>query len=550
MFKKVSVARLLCGASFSVLLVSSGGAAAQQPVAGGQSAPIVLPGAPGQAPRVLSAQEAVRIANTRYSPDDANFMRAMLPHHAQALEMAALVEGRTNRKELLDVAGRIKASQADEIKFMQEWLSQRGEALAGAAGQAHAGHGTQGGHAGMTAAQMRDMGMASPEQLASLRAANGVAFERLFLELMIRHHEGAVRMVEELHKKPGSAYDPVLFDFTSEISNDQTAEIKRMNTLLAGLSTDPRAALAAGFRDAGQASKNLRLVASLPKPQGFFDPANPADIPPPKPKKGEAAAKAAGAAPAAEAAPAMGVAPAAGSPSPAGAPAPAGATSGGARTDEQANEGTKWSERSPLLSFANTDMAFAGDTLAAGNYHGFNLYKLGADGVPALQSSVVCPGGQGDVSIVGDLLIMSVEQTRGRVDCGLQGVSEKVSRERFRGLRIFDIRDRRRPVQVGQVQTCRGSHTHSVVSGPGRDGSIIVYNSGTSSVREEKELPGCIGDVPGDPRTALFRIDVIEIPVANPAAARIIDSPAVFADPQSGVLAGLWRGGEHGEGTQ
>ncbi|MEO1119610.1 MAG: DUF305 domain-containing protein, partial [Pseudomonadota bacterium] len=146
--------------------------------------------------------------------------------------------------------------------------------------------------------------------------------------------------------------------------------------------------------------------------------------------------------------------------------------------------------------------------------------------------------------------IMSVEETRGRLDCGLQGISEDVSADRFRGLRIFDIQDLTRPVQVGAVQTCRGSHTHSVVSGPGRDGKIIVYNSGTSSVRESDELPGCYDETPGDARTALFRIDVIEIPVADPSQSRIIDSPAVFADDETGALAGLWRGGDHGDETQ
>jgi hypothetical protein len=125
-----------------------------------------------------------------------------------------------------------------------------------------------------------------------------------------------------------------------------------------------------------------------------------------------------------------------------------------------------------------------------------------------------------------------------------------VSTERFRGIRIFDISDLERPVQVGAVQTCRGSHTHSVVSGPGEDGKIIVYNSGTSSVREEEELDGCIDESPGDERTALFRIDVIEIPVDDPGKARIVDSPAVFADPEKGILAGLWRGGDHGDETQ
>jgi len=535
--KKVGVARLLCGSAISALLASAGPVAAQEAKPSGGSAPIVLPGAPGQSPRALSAQEAVKIAATRYSPDDANFLRDMIPHHAQAAEMAALVEGRTSRKEVRDVAGRIQASQDDEIAFMRTWLSERGEPVSAGPAGAQAGHSGHAGHGAMTAEEMREMGMATPEQLARLRAAEGADFDRLFLQMMIRHHEGAVRMVEALHKKPGSAYDPVLFDFTTDVSNEQTAEIRRMSALLASLSDDPRAGLAPGFRDAGQAARNLRLVASLPKPPGFFDPANPADIPPPKPTK-----------PAATALRTSGPAstPVA---SPTATPAPAPAA-GRARPDEPSNEGTKWSERSPLLSFANTDMAFAGDTLAAGNYHGFNLYRLGADGVPELQSSVVCPGGQGDVSIVGDLLIMSVEQTRGRVDCGLQGVSEDVSPERFRGLRIFDIKDRRRPVQVGQVQTCRGSHTHSVVSGPGADGKIIVYVSGTAGVRDEKELPGCVGEVPGDNRTALFRIDVVEIPVNDPAGARIVDSPAVFADPNTGQLAGLWKGGDHGDQTQ
>ncbi len=365
---------------------------------------------------------------------------------------------------------------------------------------------------------------------------------------MITHHEGAVTMVEELLEQPGAAYDPVLFEFTNDVTNDQTTEIERMNALLVGLSDDPRAGLAAGFEDAEQAISNLELVASLPKPAGFFDPRNPAGLPPERPKK-EAAEETPGEEAPEEAmeeameeetgeveAPAV----AEGDPEEAG--------------DEDEDSDDEY-ERSPLLSFANTDMAFAGDVLVAGNYHGFNIYRLVDGGLPELLSSIVCPGGQGDVSIVGDLLIMSVEQTRGRLDCGLEGVSDDVSEERFRGIRILDISDLTRPVQVGAVQTCRGSHTHSVVSGPhmegaGEDGKIIVYNSGTSSVREEEEMEGCIDESPGDERTALFRIDVIEIPVDDPAAARIVDSPAVFADPETGVLAGLWRGGEHGDDTQ
>ena len=354
-------------------------------------------------------------------------------------------------------------------------------------------------------------GMASPKDMGRLAQLEGTAFDRLFLELMITHHEGAVTMVEELLEQPGSAYDPVLFEFANDVTNEQSAEIERMSGRLVSLSADARAGLSPGFEDAGQAIMNLKLVATLPKPPGFFDPQNPAELPPVKPADSKESAE---------------------------------------DDDGQSNEDTEWGERSPLLSFSNTDMAFSGDKMVAGSYHGFNVYELQEDGLPKLFSSVVCPGGQGDVSIVGDLLIMSVEQTRGRVDCGLQGISKDISPERFRGLRIFDISDLSRPVQVGQVQTCRGSHTHSVVSGPGEDGKIIVFNSGTSSVRDGEELEGCVGDIAGDERTALFRIDVIEIPVEDPSKARIVSSPAVFADPQTGRLAGLWLGGNHGEGTQ
>ncbi|HEY0115871.1 MAG TPA: DUF305 domain-containing protein [Allosphingosinicella sp.] len=499
--------RLMLMSSAVVAAVTASGAAMAQDV------PIVQPGAPGQPATVLRPEEAVRIAENRYTVDDVRFMQAMILHHYQAVQMAALVNQRTNRQPLIEVARRIDASQADEIRFMQTWLRERGQtapdpAATNSAAGGHAGHaGAMAGHdhGGM-------QGMATPEQMAALAAARGPAFDRLFLERMIAHHEGAIAMARDLLRRPGSAYDPVLAEFANDVINEQQAEIGRMVGILASLSDDPRTGLAAGFANAGQAISNMRLVASLPKPTGFFDPSNPEGLPPPIPT-------AQGAAPQAP-------------------PGP------------DAASGARFGERSPQLSFANTDMAFSGDLLAVGSYHGFNLYRLAAGGAPRLLSSVVCPGGQGDVSIVGNLLIMSVEQSTARVDCGRQGVTDEVSRERFRGIRIFDISNPARPVQVGQVQTCRGSHTHSVVSGPGRDGAIIVYVSGTSSVRSEQELPGCVGAIAGDQRTALFRIDVVEIPVADPSRARIIDSPAVFADPETGQLAGLWRGGTHGEGTQ
>jgi uncharacterized protein (DUF305 family) len=464
-------------------------------------APIVHPGAPGEDARDLTADEAVLIAETAYSPDDVRFMQDMIPHHHQAMQMAALVGDRTNRREIVDLAGRIAASQGDEIAFMQKWLRDRGQRIPDptAHDEMHVAH---------TMA-----GMATPEQMAELARLEGADFDRLFLELMIPHHEGAVTMVGNLLEQPGSAYDPVLFEFTSDVTNDQTAEIERMHALLLGLSPDPRARLSAGMHDAGQAIENMELVASLPRPPGFFDPHNPIEVPQRVLQQ---------------------------------------AVDGGQEEDEEDDDafvGEDEESRPPLLTFSSTDLAFAGDLMVAGSYHGFNGYRLREDGIPELASSVVCPGGQGDVSIVGNLLLMSVEETRGRLDCGLQGIGENVSPERFRGLRIFDISDITRPVQVGAVQTCRGSHTHSVVAGP-ENGKIIVYNSGTSTVRDEEELEGCVGEVPGDERTALFRIDVIEIPVDDPSKARIVDSPTVFADLEKGTLAGLWRGGDHGDETQ
>jgi len=469
-----------------------------------QPVSIVQPGAPGAAVRLITPAEAARIANTRYTADDIGFMQMMIVHHKQAVEMAALAPSRTNHPQLLTIAGRIDASQKDEMKFMRDWLTERRAPLVMAAAD-HAAM-TMPGHP-MDHSGPAMKGMATPAQMTALAAAKGTAFDRQFLELMIAHHRGAVDMVEALTKLPGTASDPVLYQFTNDVSNEQTAEIKKMDTLRATFSSDPRTDLKPGFADAGQAILNLEKIASLPRPAGFFDPANPAGLPPPKAKKGA---------------------------KPGDDPKP-----GDAKAED-----AEWSERNPLLSFAQTDMAFDGDRLFVGNYHGFNVYRLGANGIPVHLSSVVCPGGQGDVSVVGNLLLMSVEQERGRADCGLQGNREDISPERFRGLRIFDISDITRPRQVGQVQTCRGSHTHSVAKGPEGDGKILVYNSGTSGVRKIEELAGCIGNVAGDVRTALFRIDIIEIPVANPAAARIIASPAVFTDEKSGSLGGLGKGGK------
>ena len=294
---------------------------------------------------------------------------------------------------------------------------------------------------------------------------------------------------------------------------------------------DPRVGLKPGFRDAGQASKNIELVATMPRAEGFYDPKAPAGgvmgggtggaTPPGSTGASAAAAPAA----AATAAPAP-VAPAAATTPPSPAP-PSG------------------------LDFANSDMAFRRADMFVGNFNGFNTYDIETPKKPRLLASVVCPGGQGDMSVHGNLLFMSVEQTRGRVDCGTQGVIEASSPERFRGVRIFDISDISKPKQVAAVQTCRGSHTHTLVTDPKDSANIYIYGSGTGQVRPGEELAGCSFKSPDeDPNTALFSIDVIKVPLAAPAKAAIVNRPRIFSDEKTGAIAGLEKGGDRGPGTQ
>jgi len=462
--------------------------------------PIVQPGAPGEPSRLISAAEASDLAGIRFTDADVKFMQGMISHHAQAIEMTEFLASRSDRDMMRRLAQRIELSQEDEIAMMQEWLRSRGQAVAEL--DAHHAPGWE-----------PMPGMLTEEEMGRLEQAQAVEFDPLFLELMIKHHRGALTMVDTLLSQRGAAQDSQLFAFTSDITSDQSMEIDRMDAMLAELSPDPRVQLAAGVDDAGQASWNMALVATRPKPEGFYDPHTPVGRPVPTE-------------PVADAEP--------------------------TEQDEQ-NEAADEDEpaRRGLLNFANTDLAFAGDVLFEGNYHGFSTYRVEVPASPQLVSSVVCPGGQGDVSVVGDLLIMSVEQTRGRLDCGLQGVAEPVSEARFRGIRIFDISDLRLPRQLAAVQTCRGSHTHTVVTDPDDEGNIYVYGSGTSSVRPGDELEGCSDESPSeDPNTALFRIDVIQIPLTRPEEARIVGRPYIFRDPESGAIAGLWKGGDHGPGTQ
>ena len=216
------------------------------------------------------------------------------------------------------------------------------------------------------------------------------------------------------------------------------------------------------------------------------------------------------------------------------------------------------------LAFANSDLAFQGNHLFMGNFYGVSIYDISNPAHAALLTTLVCPGGQGDVSVYGNLLFMSVEMANGRLDCGMQGFPSEppppagqqndnqrrlpvAQKDRFRGVRIFDISDIKNPKQVAAVQTCRGSHTHTLVVDPKDKENVYIYVSGTSFVRQPEELSGCSGDAPDkDPNTALFRIEVIKVPLASPQNARVVSSPRVFIDARTGAVNGLSNGGTHG----
>jgi hypothetical protein len=314
---------------------------------------------------------------------------------------------------------------------------------------------------------------------------------------------------------------------------------------------DPRVGLKPGLYDAGEASFGLERVMSLPKPPGFSAENNAtatSATPPP-------------AAPAAEGA----------------------AAEGGGRAGRGGRGGGRGPQLPAMaLGSTNSDLAFSGNHLFVGNYNGINTYDIDNPKQIKLRTSLLCPGGQGDVSVYGHLLFMSAEATNGRIDCGTQGIPLPAgyvpppppppapaapgapaaaagrgramappSPDRFRGVRIFDITDIGSPKQVAAVQSCRGSHTHTLVIDPKDKDNVYIYISGTGGVRQEEELAGCTGGDPDkNPNTALFRIDIIQVPLAHPELAKIVNSPRIFADPQSGSLNGLWKGGNHGDGTQ
>ncbi len=297
---------------------------------------------------------------------------------------------------------------------------------------------------------------------------------------------------------------------------------------------DPRVGLKGGLYDAASAASGLKLLVTLPKPPGFapdlasitaYD-AAPAPPPPPPgtpPQRGPGA---------------------------------------GPRAD---------------YGGTNSDLAFGGTHLFVGNYSGVNFYDISDPVKIKLITSMVCPGGQGDVSVYKNLLFMSVEAANGRMDCGIQGFSVAAgtapsvpptppvpgapaasrrppmpppSPDRVKGVRIFDISDITKPRQVADVQTCRGSHTHTLVVDPEDKDNVYIYVSGSAGVRQKEELAGCSGaDPTEDPDTALFTIVVIKVPVAHPELSKVVNSPRIFSDPVTGKQDALTNAPIHGEGA-
>jgi hypothetical protein len=193
------------------------------------------------------------------------------------------------------------------------------------------------------------------------------------------------------------------------------------------------------------------------------------------------------------------------------------------------------------IAVANSDLAFQGDHAFVGNFNGFNIYNISNPAAPALRTSVVCPGGQGDLSVYGNLLFMSVEETRAKIDCTATPAADATTR--FRGVRIFDISNLDSPRQVGSVQTCRGSHTHTLVTDEDDPNNVYIYVQGTAGVRPPAELAGCDGLPSTGPPTgdnpSRWRIEVIKVPLARPQDAAIVNEPRLFRNPDTGAIDGL-----------
>ena len=205
----------------------------------------------------------------------------------------------------------------------------------------------------------------------------------------------------------------------------------------------------------------------------------------------------------------------------------------------------------------HSDLAFFGKYAIQGNYNGFEIFDISNPLKPVVVQVYNCPASQNDVSIFKNLLIMSSEAPNSRSDCGFGGVAQVVSKDRVRGVRIFDISNLQVPKLVKSVETCRGSHTHTVVTQPGDNDNFYIYISGTAGVRSADELPGCTDAGADDPNSARFRLEVIKVPIAAPQNAAIVSSPRIFnalppppTNPERAAVDAAGRQGRGGQGAQ
>jgi hypothetical protein len=182
------------------------------------------------------------------------------------------------------------------------------------------------------------------------------------------------------------------------------------------------------------------------------------------------------------------------------------------------------------LTFANSDLAFAGNYVYQGNFSGFQIWDIANPASPVLRKAVLCATGQGDPSVYGNLLFLSSESTGNRTDCGTGGVADRVSADRMVGVRIYDISDQTNPRKVADVQTCRGSHTHTLVPDPADRSIVYVYVAGSAGVRPGEELAGCMDGPIDSANTARFRVEVIRVPLAHPEQAKVVSYARIFND--------------------
>ncbi|WP_309670220.1 hypothetical protein [Gemmatimonas sp.] len=182
-----------------------------------------------------------------------------------------------------------------------------------------------------------------------------------------------------------------------------------------------------------------------------------------------------------------------------------------------------------FLGETNSDLAFTGNYVIQGNYNGPVIWDISNPSAPKLVVAYECPASQNDVSVYKNLMFMSAEAMNGRVDCKPGGVKDVVSKERVRGVRIFDITNIREPKLVANVQTCRGSHTHTVLEDPKDKNNVYIYVSGSSGIRPAGELAECVAAPSGEANSSRLRIEIIKVPLANPAAAAVVGRANIFA---------------------